>query len=191
VGDKSNASSEVEYRDAWGIMLGEAGRGVRTIVEMVIHTRLDCIIGSAALMRLSAQQAARHVFGRTAFGHRLIEQPLMRAVLVDLALESEAAVAIWLRLARAFDLAPTDESEAAFTRLATAVSKYYICKRAPLIAYEAMECHGGNGYVSEGPMARLFVQSPLNAVWEGSGNVICLDVLRALTREPDSGIAFF
>lgn len=186
LGDKSNASSEVEYRNAWGLLLGEPGRGVRTIVEMVVHTRLDCVIGSAALMRLSAQQAAWHAHGRVAFGRKLMEQPLMRGVLADLALESEAAVATWLRLARAFDHARNDTVEAAFVRLATAVSKYYICKRAPLVAYEAMECHGGNGYVEEGPMPRLFRQSPLNAIWEGSGNVICLDVLRALQREPAS-----
>eukprot|EP00419_Tripos_fusus_P044685 CAMPEP_0172832934 /NCGR_PEP_ID=MMETSP1075-20121228/23997_1 /TAXON_ID=2916 /ORGANISM="Ceratium fusus, Strain PA161109" /LENGTH=630 /DNA_ID=CAMNT_0013675605 /DNA_START=44 /DNA_END=1934 /DNA_ORIENTATION=+ len=186
LGDKSNASSEVEYRNAWGVMLGEPGRGVRTILEMVVHTRLDCVIGSAALMRLSAQLAAQHASMRCAFGKRLLEQPLMRGVLADLALESEAAVATWLRLARGFDRAHAEESEAAFVRLATAIAKYYVCKRAPIVAYEAMECHGGNGYVEEGPMARLFRQSPLNAIWEGSGNVICLDVLRALAREPDS-----
>lgn len=186
LGDKSNASSEVEYRSAWGTMLGEPGRGVRTIVEMVVHTRLDCVIGSAALMRLAAQHAARHAAGRSAFGRMLLDQPLMRAVLADLSLESEAAMATWLRLARALDQAHKDKGEAAFARLATAVAKYYVCKRAPLVAYEAMECHGGNGYVEDGPMARLFRQSPLNAIWEGSGNVICLDVLRALTHEPAS-----
>lgn len=189
LGDKSNASSEVEYRGAWGCMLGEAGRGVRTIVEMVVHTRLDCIIGSAALMRLSTQQAVQHTSSRSAFGRVLAQQPLMRGVLADLALESEAAMAIWLRLARAFDRLATDKTEAAFARLATAVSKYYICKRAPQVAYEAMECHGGNGYVEEGPMPKLFRQSPLNAIWEGSGNVICLDVVRAVSREPDSVVA--
>jgi len=170
-------------------MLGQPGKGVRTIVEMVVHTRLDCIIGSAALMRLSAQHAVQHAGGRTVLGRQLIEQPLMRAVLADLALESEAAVATWLRLSKALDSAPTSPSDAAFMRLATAVSKYYVCKRAPLVVYEAMECHGGNGYVEEGPMPRLFRQSPLNAIWEGSGNVICLDVVRALTREPASGVA--
>uniref|UniRef100_A0A7S0FBI5 Uncharacterized protein n=1 Tax=Pyrodinium bahamense TaxID=73915 RepID=A0A7S0FBI5_9DINO len=189
LGDKSNASSEVEYREAWGVMLGPPGRGVRTIVDMVVHTRLDCVIGSAALMRLCAQHAAQHACGRKAFGRRLIEQPLMRAVLADLALESEAAVALWLRLAHALERAAEDESEAAFARLATAASKYYVCKRAPLVAAEAMECLGGNGYTEEWPMARLFRQSPLNAIWEGSGNVICLDVLRALQREPAAAAA--
>ena len=181
IGDKSNASSEVEYRNAWGLLLGPQGRGVRTIVEMVVHTRLDCVIGSSALMRLSAQLAAHHASERRAFGQRLLDQPLMRSVLADLALESEAALATWLRLARGLD-----GKEGPFVRIAVAVAKYFICKRAPLVAYEAMECHGGNGYVEDGPIARLFRQSPLNAIWEGSGNVICLDVLRALRREPDS-----
>merc|ERR1719343_177761 len=130
LGDKSNASSEVEYRQAWGVMLGEPGRGIRTIVDMVAHTRMDCVIGSAALMRLSAQHAARHVSSRAAFGRPLIEQPLMRGVLAELALESEAAMATWLRLAQALDSAGRDKEEEAFARLATAVSKYYICKRA-------------------------------------------------------------
>eukprot|EP00913_Durusdinium_trenchii_P002515 g2326.t1 len=179
VGDKSNASSEVEYRHAWGVMIGQPGRGVRTIVEMVVHTRLDCIIGSSALMRLSAQMAAHHASERWAFGKPLIQQASMRQVLVDLALESEAALCTWLRLARALD-----EGEALLARIATAVGKYYVCKRAPLVAYEAMECHGGNGYVEEHPMARLYRQAPLNAIWEGSGNVICLDILRALQKEP-------
>jgi len=183
---KSNASSEVEYRAAWGTLLGEPGRGVRTIVEMVVHTRLDCIIGSSALMRLCALHAANHARGRGAFGQPLVDQPLMRNVLADLAIESEAALAMWLRLARAFD---HNKTEAAFTRMATAVSKYYICKRAPMVAFEAMECHGGNGYVEDWPMAKLYRQAPLNAIWEGSGNVICLDVIRALIREPESATA--
>ena len=184
IGDKSNASSEVEYRNAWGWLLGPAGRGVRTIVEMVVHTRLDCVIGSSALMRLSAQLAVHHASERLAFGRRLLDQPLMRRVLADLALESEAALATWLRLARGLD-----RREGPFVRIAVAVAKYFVCKRAPLVAYEAMECHGGNGYVEDGPIARLFRQSPLNAIWEGSGNVICLDVLRALRREPESAAA--
>lgn len=184
IGDKSNASSEVEYRNAWGVMIGEPGRGVRTIVEMVVHTRLDCVIGSSALMRLSAQMAFHHATERWAFGRPLVQQPLMRHVLADLALESEAAMASWLRLARALD-----EKEADLARIATAISKYYVCKRAPLVAYEAMECHGGNGYVDDSPMARLFRQAPLNAIWEGSGNVICLDILRALRKEPETAAA--
>lgn len=184
IGDKSNASSEVEYRNAWGLLLGAQGRGVRTIVEMVVHTRLDCVIGSSALMRLSAQLAFHHASERKAFGRRLLDQPLMRRVLADLAIESEAALATWLRLARGLD-----QKEGPFVRIAVAVAKYFVCKRAPLVAYEAMECHGGNGYVEEGPIARLFRQSPLNAIWEGSGNIICLDVLRALRREPESSTA--
>lgn len=186
LGDKSNASSEVEYRDAWGLMVGMPGRGIRAIVEMVAHTRLDCVIGSAAVMRLSAQHAARHAAGRSVFGRRLLDQPLMLGVLADLALESEGALALWLRLARAFDRSASDPHENDFVRLALAVAKYYVCKRTPLVANEAMECHGGNGYIEEGPMAKLFRQSPLNAIWEGSGNVICLDVLRAVRKEPAS-----
>lgn len=186
LGDKSNASSEVEYRDAWGIMVGLPGRGIRAIVEMVAHTRLDCVIGSAAVMRLSAQHAARHAAGRSVFGRLLLEQPLMLGVLADLALETEAALALWLRLARAFDRSSEDAFENEFLRLALAVAKYYVCKRAPMVVNEAMECHGGNGYVEEGPMAKLFRQAPLNAIWEGSGNVICLDVLRAMRNEPAS-----
>lgn len=184
IGDKSNASSEVEYRNAWGVMIGEPGRGVRTIVEMVVHTRLDCVIGSSALMRLSAQLAFHHATERWAFGRPLIQQRLMRHVLADLTLESEAAMATWLRLARALD-----QREADLARIATAISKYYVCKRSPLVAYEAMECHGGNGYVDDSPIARLFRQAPLNAIWEGSGNVICLDILRALRKEPETASA--
>ena len=210
MGDKSNASSEVEYRDAIGYLLGEEGRGVRTIVDMVVHTRLDCVIGSAALMRQCSQLATHHCSLRSTFGKPLIDQPLMRAVLADLALESESAMALWMRLASSLDRASnqtekadktgdrtgngTDgerKHEAAFVRLATAVSKYWVCKRAPTVAYEAMEVHGGNGYVEEGPMAALYRQSPLNAIWEGSGNVICLDVLRAIGREPESVAALF
>ena len=163
MGDKSNASSEVEYRDARGWMLGQPGRGVRCIVDMVVHTRVDCIIGSAALMRQSAQLAFHHCEQRRAFGQPLAAQPLMRAVLADLALESEAAVALWLRLAAALDRMGAgelgDEHERNFIRLATAISKYWVCKRAPLVAYEAMECHGGNGYVEEGPECGFILTS--------------------------------
>ena len=182
----------MEYNNAWGLMVGAPGRGVRTIVEMVVHTRLDCTIGSAALMRVAAQQAAHHAATRRAFGTTLADAPLMRAVLSDLALESEAAIATWQRLGRAFDAAATggDESEIAFRRLATAIGKYWVCKRAPSAVYEAMECFGGNGYVEDGPMARLYRQAPLNAIWEGSGNVICLDVLRSMRVEPSSVRAF-
>ena len=158
---------------------------MRTIVEMVVHTRLDCTIGSAALMRQCAQLAAHHAAERRAFGTALADAPLMRAVLVDLAVETEAANALWPRLAGAFDAARHDPSEAAFRRIATAIGKYWVCKRAPSVAYEAMECLGGNGYVEEaGPMARLYRQAPLNAIWEGSGNVIALDILRAMKTEP-------
>lgn len=192
MGDKSNASSEVEYRQARGWMIGAPGRGVRTIVDMVVHTRLDCVIGSAALMRQCAQLAVHHCAARRAFGKPLLDQPLMRSVLADLSIESEAAMTLWVRLAAALDGAAVGNSaERDFIRLATAVSKYWICKRAPAVAYEAMECHGGNGYVEEGPMASLFRQSPLNAIWEGSGNVICLDVLRAVAKEPASARALF
>ena len=190
IGDKSNASSEVEYHNAWGVLIGPLGRGVRTIVEMVVHTRLDCTIGSAALMRQSAMLAAQHASGRSAFGRSLLEAPLMRSVLADLAVETEAANATWSRMARAFDgAAADDEHERSLRRIATAVGKYYVCKRAPQVAYEAMECLGGNGYVEDGPMARLYRQAPLNSIWEGSGNVICLDILRALRAEPESAAA--
>ena len=183
IGDRANASSEIEYHNAWAVMLGNPGRGVRTIVEMVVHTRLDCTIGSAALMRLSAQHAAHHVANRRAFGKSLAEAPLMRTVLSDLAVETEAANATWARLARAFSPAPTAtpqvvEHEGAIRRLATAIGKYWVCKRTVSVVYEAMECLGGNGYVEEGPLARLYRQAPLNAIWEGSGNVIALDILR-------------
>ena len=201
VGDRSNASSEIEYHHAWGVLLGEPGRGVKTIVEMVVHTRLDCTVGSAALMRQSAQLAAHHARGRAAFGAPLSEAPLMRAVLADLAVETEAANVLWARLAHSFDVversgspAASDEHEAheaAFRRIATAIGKYWVCKRAPSVAYEAMECLGGNGYV-EGDgavMGRLYRQAPLNAIWEGSGNVICLDILRALRTEPAAASA--
>eukprot|EP00945_MAST-04E_sp_MAST-4E-sp1_P007761 g7761.t1 len=184
IGDRSNASSEVEYNDAYGFMIGEPGRGVPTIIEMVVHTRLDCTIGSAALMRHAAQQAAHHTSERKAFGAYLIDQPVMRSVLADLAVESEAAIATWVRMAQAFDAgASASQDEQLFRRIATAVSKYWVCKRAPAMVFESLECFGGNGYVEEGPMARLFRQSPLNSIWEGSGNVISLDIVRALQKE--------
>ncbi|KAL1522584.1 hypothetical protein AB1Y20_017569 [Prymnesium parvum] len=189
LGDHSNASSEVEYNNAWGVLVGPAGRGVKTIVEMVVHTRLDCIIGSSALMRHCTQQAAHHAAHRSAFGSNLAQAPLMRAVLADLALESEAANATWLRLASSFD-SPADGSGGLLRRVGTAVAKYWVCKRAPGVAHEAMECLGGNGYVEEGPMARMYRQAPLNGIWEGSGNVICLDVMRSLRVEPQAVQAF-
>ena len=186
LGDRSNASSEIEYHHAFAQRVGEEGRGIRTIIDMVQHTRLDCIVGSASGMRGAITQAIWHTSHRTAFQKKLVDQPAMRAVLCDLILESEAATALAFRIARAFDAAPTSPTEAAFMRLATPIAKYWICKRQPGVVYEAMECHGGAGFVEEGPMARLYRQAPLNAIWEGSGNVIALDILRALSREPDS-----
>ncbi len=181
LGNRSNASSEIELDAAWARRLGDEGAGVPTIIRMVNHTRLDCVIGVTGQMRAGFAQAAHHVHHRQAFGRRLIEQPLMRQVLADLALESEAATVTMLRLAAAYDA-----GDEAFCRLATAVVKYWTCKRTPVFAAEALECFGGNGYVETGPMARLFRESPLNGIWEGSGNVICLDVLRAIGREPAS-----
>ncbi|HVS12698.1 MAG TPA: isovaleryl-CoA dehydrogenase [Thermoanaerobaculia bacterium] len=189
LGNRSNASAEIEYRGAWARRVGPEDRGIRTILEMVQHTRLDCVSGSAGLMRRALTEALHHTRHRTAFGRRLAEQPLMRGVLADLALESEAATATMLRLARAFDAAPEDPQERAFARIATAVAKYWVCKRAPQMIGEAMECLGGNGYVEEASLARLYREAPVNAIWEGSGNVICLDVLRALAREPETGPA--
>ncbi len=190
LGNRSNASSEVEFLGAWARMIGEEGRGVATIIEMVNHTRLDCTLGSAALMRHGIAQASHHAAHRSAFGRPLIDQPLMQNVLADLAIESEAATVVAMRLARAFD-APGDESEVLFKRLATAVSKYWICKTGVAHAGEALEVFGGNGFVEEAPMARAYREAPVNSTWEGSGNVICLDVLRALARSPQSLEVFF
>ena len=185
LGNKTNASSEIEYDRTWARMVGPEGRGVATILEMVHHTRLECVIGSTAHMRTAFVQALHHVQHRRAFQRRLIEQPLMRAVVADLAVECEAAVALMLRVARAFDEAQAGKN-GAFARIATPVAKYWICKRVPQTVLESLECLGGNGYVEDGPMARLYRDAPLNGIWEGSGNVICLDVLRALEREPES-----
>ena len=184
LGDHANASSEVEFYDAWGVMVGGEGRGVPTILEMVMHTRLDCMIGSSGLMRQALSQAVHHASHRQAFGKLLCEQPLMQNVLADLALESEAAIAMTLRLASALDAAAQgDEEEAALARVMTAVGKYWICKRTPMMVNEAQECLGGAGYVEESILPRLYRQAPLNSIWEGSGNIQCLDVLRALARE--------
>jgi len=180
MGDRSNASSEVEYHGALAQRIGEEGRGVAAIIRMVQHTRLDCVIGSAQQMRGALAQAVWHAAHRTAFQKRLIDQPMMAALLADLAVESEAATALSMRLAQAFD------QDDPLARLATPIAKYWVCKRAPGMVYEAMESLGGAGYVETGPMPRLFRQSPLNAIWEGSGNVIALDVLRALGREPEA-----
>ncbi len=189
LGNRSNASSEVEFDAAWARMVGEEGRGVPTIIEMVNHTRLDCVIGAAATMRQAVAQATHHAAHRSAFGKRLIEQPLMRNVLADLCIESEAATTAMMRLARAYD--PGDEGQEQFARLATAVVKYWVCKRAPALVAEALECLGGSGYVEESMLPRLYREAPLNSIWEGSGNVICLDVLRAMGRSPESVEAFF
>ncbi len=186
LGDRSNASSEIEYHGAYAEMIGEPGRGVRTIIDMVQHTRLDCIVGSASGMRAALAQALWHTEHRSAFQKKLIDQPAMARVLADLAIDSEAATALAFRGARAFDRAPDDETEAAFMRLATPIAKYWTCKRLPGFVYEALECHGGAGFIEEGVMARYFRASPLNAIWEGSGNVIALDVLRAVGREQGS-----
>ncbi|MGC8463895.1 MAG: acyl-CoA dehydrogenase family protein [Acidimicrobiales bacterium] len=190
LGDRSNASSEIELAAVWAQRVGEEGRGVRTIIEMVNHTRLDCAIGSASVMRQGVAQASWHAAHRAAFGALLADQPLMQNVLADLALESEAATAAVLRLARSYDR-EADEHEALLQRVLTPVVKYWTCKRAPQHAAEALECLGGNGFVEESPMPRLFRQSPVNGVWEGSGNVICLDVLRAMAKSPRSVDAFW
>ncbi|NDZ82875.1 DNA alkylation response protein [Streptomyces sp. SID10853] len=190
LGNKSNASSEVEFDATWAQRVGEPGRGVPTIIEMVNHTRLDCVLGSTAGMRQSLSEAVWHATYRSAFGARLVEQPAMTAVLADLALETEAATWTSLRLASAYE-EDSGESEVSFRRLATAVSKYWICKRGPHHAYEALECLGGNGYTEDWPLARRYREQPVMAVWEGSGNVIALDVLRGIARTPHSLDAFW
>ncbi len=197
LGNRSNASAEIELDGAWAQMVGEPGRGVATVVEMINHTRLDCTLGSAAGMRLGVALATHHCSGRSAFGKPLIEQPLMRNVLADLCLESEAATVTAMRLARAYDEAEADalagghDTQAQlFKRLATAVAKYWTCKRGPAHAAEALECLGGNGYVEESGMPRLYREMPVNSAWEGSGNVMCLDVLRAMVKQPACVDAF-
>jgi putative acyl-CoA dehydrogenase len=185
LGNRSNASGEIEFDEVWGHLVGEEGRGVRTIIEMVNHTRLDCVIGASATLRQAVAQATHHCAHRNAFGRALVDQPLMTNVLADLAVESEAATILMLRLARAYD-ARDDAQEGAFRRLATAIGKYWVNKRLPHAVGEALECLGGNGYIEESIMPRLFRESPLNGIWEGSGNVMCLDVLRAMAREPES-----
>jgi putative acyl-CoA dehydrogenase len=192
LGNRSNASSEIEFDAASAWLVGEEGAGVRTIIEMVNHTRLDCVLGGATGMRAGVAQAIHHTSHRAVFGRELVEQPLMRNVLADLAVESEAATISALRLARAYDEALAGDAPAAeLKRVANAVLKYWICKRAVVHAGEALECLGGNGYVEESGMPRLFRESPLNSIWEGSGNVQCLDVLRAMVKSPSSLDAFF
>ncbi|MDR6869002.1 putative acyl-CoA dehydrogenase [Microbacterium resistens] len=190
LGNRSNASSEVEFDGTRGWLVGEEGRGVRTIIEMVNQTRLDCLLGTTAGMRQSTAEAIWHAQHRSAFGAVLAEQPAMTQVLADLAVETEAATAASLRIAAAYE-ADAPEADVAFRRLATAVMKYWICKRGPGHAYEALECLGGNGYTEAFPLARRYREQPVMAVWEGSGNVIALDTLRAIAREPETLAAFF
>jgi putative acyl-CoA dehydrogenase len=183
LGNKSNASSEVEFQGAYGLLLGEEGRGVPTILEMGTYTRLDCVLGTTGMMRQALSQAIHHARHRSVFGNRLVEQPLMQNVLADMALEAEAAIVLALRMARAFD-AQDDEGETLLRRLLTPAAKYWVCKRGPELASEAMEVMGGNGYVEEGVHARIYREMPVNSIWEGSGNIMCLDVLRALGKSP-------
>ena len=190
LGNRSNASSEVEFHGAVGWMVGAPGRGIPTILEMGSYTRLDCVLGSAGIMRAALCHALHHARGRSAFGRRLSEQPLMQNVLADLALESEAATVFALRLARCFDEGAADPAQALLGRILTPAGKYWICKRGPAFGAEAMEVLGGNGYVEDGPLARIYRELPVNSIWEGSGNVMCLDVLRALGKSlPDARAA--
>ncbi|MBS1993890.1 MAG: acyl-CoA dehydrogenase family protein [Cyanobacteria bacterium SZAS LIN-3] len=191
LGNKSNASSEVEYLDTTGYLVGEEGRGVPTIIEMVNHTRLDCMISAGGLMRQAQSIAINHVKHRQAFGKLLTDQPLMQNVVSDLCLETEAATLLTMRVAQAYDRQDENPKESAFRRIATAIGKYFTTKRTPPMVAEALECLGGGGYVEECGMPRLLKESPLNSIWEGSGNVICLDVLRAMFKEPESLEAYF
>ena len=190
LGNRSNASGEVEYDDTWARRVGPEGEGVRTIIAMVHHTRLDASVSAAAIMRAAVVQALHHARHRAAFGAKLADQPLMRNVLADLALETEAATAMVMRLARGFDDAIADPAAEPMVRLATAITKFWVCKRAPTVVAEAMECLGGGGYVEEGPMPRLYREAPVNGIWEGSGNVLCLDILRTIARAPDALAAY-
>jgi putative acyl-CoA dehydrogenase len=182
VGNRSNSSAEVEFQDAYGLLMGEDGRGIPTIIEMATYTRLNCVLGSAALLRQALVQALSYTRQRRAFRKKLIEHGLMRAVLVDLALESEAALALGMRLAEAFEQ-DADERHLAWKRIMTPAAKFWVCKRSVELTGEAMEVLGGNGYVDQGIVARLFKEAPVNSIWEGSGNVMCLDVVRAVSRE--------
>ncbi len=184
LGDRSNASSEIEYHRSWARLIGEDGQGIRTIIDMVHHTRLDTALAAAGMMRQAVVQAVHHTSHRMAFQRLLVQQPLMRNVLADLVLEWASATMLAARVARSYDEAPTNPQAAMFSRLAVAIAKYWINKRLPNLVYEAMECHGGAGYVEESIMPRLYREAPLNSIWEGSGNVICLDVLRTMDREP-------
>jgi putative acyl-CoA dehydrogenase len=185
-GNRSNASSEIEYHGTIAQIIGEEGRGIATLIEMAHLTRFDIVVACAGMIRAALNQAMHHAAYRRAFGRRLSEQPLMQNVLADLALETEAATLLAFRLARAFDRSASDETERKLVRLMTPIAKYWLCKRLPPLIAEAMECLGGNGYVEEAPLARLYREAPLNGIWEGSGNVICLDALRSLQKEPAS-----
>ena len=189
LGNRSNASSEVEFLGAYATRVGEEGKGIRTIIQMVQLTRQDCAIASVGLMRSGLAHALHHTRYRSVFQKHLSDQPLMQTVLADMALHVEATIALVMRLCRAFDRTPVEASEAAYMRLLTPAIKYWVCKSAPPFLYEAMECLGGNGYVEEGILARHYREAPVNAIWEGSGNVMCLDVLRALSREADAALA--
>jgi putative acyl-CoA dehydrogenase len=186
VGNRSNASSEIEYRDTAASIVGEPGRGIATLIAMAHHTRFDIVVGVAGMMRAALNQAINHARWRSAFGKRLAEHPLMINVLADLALETEAAMLLAFRVASAFDLSRDNARERELQRVLTPIAKYWVCKRLTPVALEAMECLGGNGYVEEGPLARLYREAPLNGIWEGSANVICLDALRALGRSPEA-----
>lgn len=188
LGNRSNASSEVEFEDAWGLLLGEEGRGIPTILEMAGYTRLNCVLGSAAILRSASVQALAYARRRMAFGKHLAEHPLMRAVLADLALESEAALVLAMRLAQSFEQ-DTTPAQRAWKRIMTPAAKFWVCKRAVELTGEALEVFGGNGYVDDSLLARLFREAPVNSIWEGSGNVMCLDVLRAIAREPEQAHA--
>src|ERR1700681_1827592 len=189
LGNRSNASSEVEFKGAYAARVGDEGKGIRTIIQMVQLTRQDCAIASTGLMRSGLAHALHHARHRSVFQKHLADQPLMQAVLADMALHIETSIALVMRLCRSFDRAPHDPSAAAYMRLLTPAIKYWVCKSAPGFLYEAMECLGGNGYVEEGILARHYRESPVNAIWEGSGNVMCLDVLRALSREAQAALA--
>jgi putative acyl-CoA dehydrogenase len=189
-GNKSNASSEVEFHDLYATMLGEEGRGIRTIIEMAHVTRLDFAVGSSGLMRQALSQTIHHTSHRRAFQRSLVDLPLMRSVVADLAVESEAFLWLSMRLAAALDREPADRSEGLLSRICTPVAKYWACKRAPQFVVEALECHGGNGFIGDHLMERLYREAPLNGIWEGTGNVICLDVLRSMRREPETVDAF-
>ena len=186
IGNRSNASAEIEYRDTMAWLVGEPGRGIATLINMAHHTRFDIVVGVAGMMRAALNQAVHHAHHRSAFGKRLVDHPLMANVLADLALEAEAALLLAFRLGTAFDRSRADPAEHELQRALTPIAKYWLCRRMTAVAVEAMECLGGNGYVEEGPLARLYREAPLNGIWEGSANVICLDVRRALARAPDA-----